>query len=255
MTEPISIAEAGHRVLAQPAPILFLDTCALLDVLRVASDRKDTPHRRIIPAAEEALAKTSTDPRQIWLLGAERFDVEWGDNVRGVLDNVTAHISRVDRSLAKLHAAARVVSSIQAEVRGGDLSFVTAVRAPQVGPFELPKRLNEICERFLRMLIRLLPDAEILRAAELRSIRGLKPAAIGKREHADCLIIETCLALCKALRSHGFQERCVFVSSNKADFYGEGTPLRPHEDLAAECSALDLHFALAFDHALSILHP
>jgi hypothetical protein len=30
-------------------------------------------------------------------------------------------------------------------------------------------------------------------------------------------------------------------------------PARP-EDLAVECSALDLHFALAFDHALSIIH-
>jgi len=139
-------------------------------------------------------------------------------------------------------------------VRSGDSSFVTPVRVPQVGPFELPRRLNEICERLLRMLIRLSPDAETLRAAELRSIKGLKPAAIGKREHADCLIIETCLALCKALRSHGFPERCVFVSSNEADFYGDGTPLRPHEDLAAECSALDLRFAFAFDHALSIIH-
>jgi hypothetical protein len=83
---------------------------------------------------------------------------------------------------------------------------------------------------------------------------GLKPAAIGKREAPDCLIIETCLALCRSLRSHGFRERCVFVSSNKADFYAEGSPLRPHEDLAGECSAIDLRFALAFDHALSILY-
>ena len=84
---------------------------------------------------------------------------------------------------------------------------------------------------------------------------GLKPAAIGKREAPDCLIIETCLALCKSLRSHGFRERCVFVSSNKVDFYAEGSPLRAHEDLAGECSAIDLHLALAFDHALSILYP
>jgi len=253
MTTPISISQAQDQVLAQPAPVLFLDTCALLDVLRVASEREDAPHR-IIPAAEEVAAKASSSPRQMWLLGAERLDVEWDDNVRGVLDTIGGHIARVDRSLARLHAAARSVSSIPTEARSGDFSFVTAVRAPQLGPFELPERLRDICERVLRVLIRLSPDADILRAAELRSMRGLKPAAKGKREHADCLIIETCFALCKSLRSRGFVERCAFVSSNTADFYGEGSPLRPHEDLAGECSAINLHFARAFDHALSILY-
>jgi hypothetical protein len=50
-------------------------------------------------------------------------------------------------------------------------------------------------------------------------------------------------------------ERCAFVSSNTADFYGEGRPLRPHEDMAGECAAIDLQFAVAFDHALAILYP
>jgi hypothetical protein len=250
----LSIAQAQDQILAQPAPVLFLDTCALLDVLRVASERDDTPHR-IIPAAEEVAARTSSSPRRMWLLGAERLEVEWNDNVGGVLDNIVGHIARVDRSLGKLYEAARAVSSIPTETRSGDFGFVTAERAPRVEPFELPERLREICERVLRMLIRLSPDAEILRAAEMRSMAGLKPAAIGKREHADCLIIETCFALFKSLRSRGFAERCVFVSSNKADFYGEGNPLRPHEDLAGDCSAINLQFALAFDHALSILYP
>ncbi len=250
----LSIVQARDQVLAQPAPVLFLDTCALLDVLRVASEREDAPHR-IIPAAEEVAAKTSSSPRRMWLMGAGRLDVEWTDNVRGVFDSIVGHIARVDRSLVKLHAAARSVSSIPTEARSGDSSFVTALRAPQVGPFELPKRLRKICERVLSILVRLSPDAEILRAADRRSMGGLKPAAIGKREHADCLIIETCFALCKSLRQRGFAERCAFVSSNKADFYGEGGPLRPHEDLAVKCSAIKLHFALAFDHALSILDP
>ncbi len=253
MTAPISIAEAQKRILAQPAPILFLDTCALLDVLRVASERESAPHR-IVPAAQKVAEKATASPRQLWVLGAARLDVEWKDNVQRVIEGIESHVARIDRSLAKFHAATRAVLSIATEARGGDFRFFGAVRAPQVAPFELPKRLREICESVLQILIRLSPDADVLAAADGRIMAGLKPAAIGKREAPDCLIIETCLALCKSLRSRGFAERCAFVSSNKSDFYADGSPSRPHEDLAGECAAISLDFALAFDHALSVLH-
>lgn len=253
MTTPISVAEAKDRIVAEPAPVLFLDTCTLLDVLRVASERETKPHL-LIPAAENVRTKSSSSPRKMWLLAAERFDVEWTDNAGKVLGRIEEYITRVDRSLVALHAATRAVSLIPSSGGGSDSRYVTAGSAPQVGPFGLPKRLTEICERILRILIRVSPDADVLGAAERRSIAGLKPAAIGKREHSDCLIIETCFALCKSLREHGFAEQCAFVSSNKADFYGEGKPLRPHEDLAVECSTINLQFAVALDHALSILY-
>ena len=254
MTVSISIVEAQDHILTEPAPVLFLDTCVLLDVLRVASERENAPHR-IIPAAEQVAVRANSSPRQLWLLGAALLDVEWNDNVQGVFDSVAAHIARVDRSLAKLHATIQAFPSIFMDTRNHDLGFASAARPLQIDRFDLPRRLREICERMLRSMIRLSPDDETLRAANLRSMKGLKPATIGKREHPDCLIIETCFALCKSLRSRGFGERYAFVSSNKADFYGEGKPLRPHEDLAGECSAMNLDFALAFDHALSILYP
>jgi hypothetical protein len=151
MTASLTIAEAQERILAQPAPVLFLDTCALLDVLRVASDRESVPHR-IVPAAAEVAAKAIKYPRELWAFGAARLDVEWDDNVYGVLDHIERHIAQVDRSLAKLHAATRAVSPVSTEIRGGDVRFVTARSAPQIGPFELPRRLREICEAHLKNL-------------------------------------------------------------------------------------------------------
>jgi hypothetical protein len=98
-------------------------------------------------------------------------------------------------------------------------------------------------------------DEEVLKAAHLRSMAALKPAGIGKREPPDCQIIESYFALCRLLRAAGFAKPCAFVSSNKADFFGEGPPLRPHEDITRECSAAGLQLALEFSHALSILYP
>jgi hypothetical protein len=253
MNSSVTIDEVQDRILAQPVPLLFLDTCALLDVVRVGLERESSPHR-IIPAAEQVAAKAGSSPPELWLLSAAIFDVEWKDNLQGVLDSVVAHIARVDRSLVKLHAADRAISSSFPSERAGDPALPASAKPPQMAPLELPKRLAEVCERVLASMIRLSPDEQVLRAAHLRSMSGLKPADIGKREHPDCLIIETYFALCKSLRSRGFGARSAFVSSNKADFYGQGKPLRPHEDLAGECSAMSLHFAIALDHAVSILY-
>lgn len=254
MTAEISIGHAEQLIIAEPAPLLFLDTCAVLDVLRVASERDSQPNR-IVAAAESITAEANSSPRRLWLLSAPTVDIEWRDNLKGVIDGIDAHITRVDRSLVKLHAAIRAARSIQTSMPAEESAFAAAVRPPQIGRFELPKRLLEICEGVMTSALRLSASEEILRAAHLRSMQGLKPAAIGKREPPDCLIIETCFALCRALRLRTFGERCVFVSSNKADFYAEGDPLRPHEDMARDCSAVDLRFAVAFDHALSILRP
>jgi hypothetical protein len=252
MSEPISIEQIRARIVAQPAPLLFLDTCALLDVLRVASERETAPDR-LVAAAEKIALKAGSSPPELWVVSGAILDVEWGDNKQSVFDSVTAHIARVDRSLVKLHAALRAVLPISETIGADDPATSVFPQVPQIGRFALPERLVEICEKVLASVVRLHPDAEIQQAAYSRSMKGLKPAAIGKREHPDCQIIETCFALCRALRSSGFSKASVFVSSNRRDFYGEGRPLRPHEDMAGECSAVDLSFAVALDHALSIL--
>jgi hypothetical protein len=254
MTAEISIGEAERLILAEPAPLLFLDTCAVLDVLRVASERDSQPDR-IVAAAENVAERASSSLKTLWLLNTPIVDIEWRDNVQGVLDGIGAHIARVDRSLVTLHAAIRATKPSNANMRVAESALAAADHPLQIDRFELPTRLMEICERIMASAVRLSADERILRAAHVRSMAGKKPAARGKREHPDCLNIETCFALCKTLRSSHFEGRCVFVSSNKADFYGEGGPLRPHEEMAGECSALGLQFALAFDQALSILFP
>src|SRR5208282_360049 len=181
--------------------------------------------------------------------------VEWCVNVKTVLESASAHIAQVDSSLAKLHAVIRVTSSILTDTRSDDFGFATAAQPPRMGAFELPRRLKEICERILTTVIRISPDDDVLRAANFRCMKRLKPAAIGKGEYPDCLIIETCFSLCRSLRSRGFVERCAFVSSNKTDFFSESNPSQPHEDLARECSEIGLEFAVALDHALSVLYP
>jgi hypothetical protein len=192
----------------------------------------------------------------IWLASAEIVDLEWADNASNVCGEARNHIGQVDRSLAKLHAAARAIPSIAAAATGAiERAIREEEQAPQLKEFGLPDRLLEICENLLSSSVCLTADEQILQAANRRIMSGLKPAAPGKREPKDCQIIETYFAICRQLRTAAFDLPCVFLSSNSHDFYGEGPPMRPHEDIARGCSEASLTFAQELSHALSILYP
>src|SRR5208282_1780499 len=84
MPTTTSIEEAARLLSAEAAPVLFLDACALLDILRVASDRDDAAPARVILAANQILEGVNSRPRTLWLLAAALVEVEWGDNVEKV---------------------------------------------------------------------------------------------------------------------------------------------------------------------------
>ena len=252
MTSALSIAEAAAAIRSNPAPIVLADTGALLDILRVTLPRENAP-ARIVTAAKDMIQRVSSTPRSIWILAAAIIEVEWKDNVEKVSNDSVGHVANIDRALLKLHEAIASISSSSAVRVVTGRSPHSFQAAPHYADLDLPKRLREMAEQILASSLWIAPDEAILRAAHTRSMAGLKPAATGKRERPDCQVVETYFAVCNRLRTQGFKESCVFVSSNKADFYGEGPPLRPHEDLAGECTSLRLQFALDFSHALSLL--
>jgi hypothetical protein len=255
MPASVRISDAAASICQHPVPVLLLDTCALLDTLRVASTGYKIP-ARIVPAARQILSRVNSTPKTLWLVGAEIVNVEWNDNRKNMLDQISNHIGQVDRALMKLHTAVRAIPSIASNATRSEIgAFASGVDALQLRHLDLPSKLMEICDQLVSSAILIRADEQVLTAANLRSMEGLKPASRGKRERADCQIIESYFALCRLLRAQGHVEPCVFVSSNTADFFGEGSPLRPHEDIALECSAVGLQLALEFSHALSILFP
>ena len=247
----IPISEAARLIASEPAPLLLLDTCALLDVLR-APQRGDDPSIAI-GAAVEILRRASA-PRRIWVLAAGIIQIEWSDNATAVITSLATHIKQVDHwvrglsvTLRALPPAAELASKGAAEsslAPGGRAGF-EALR--------ISERLNALAEALLRSVVWLEADAEILLAAHQRSAMNLKPASRGKRERPDCQIIETYFSLCRGLRANRFSERSVFVSANKGDFCADGAPLAFHVDLAPACSECQIDFAINLGHAISIL--
>ena len=74
-----------NRILAAPAPVLCLDTCALLDIIRVpARFHENKISVNIITAAFELISKASTNPPDLWILILELVEKEWLENASNV---------------------------------------------------------------------------------------------------------------------------------------------------------------------------
>lgn len=245
----ISISEAAQRVAFEPAPLLLLDTCSLLDVIR-APQREDDPALAIKAALD--IVSRARD-QKLWIAAAEIVKTEWEDHATNVRTSLSDYIKQVDHSVRKLNLTLRALpSTATLSPKGtGELSPLSAARSG-FGSLKLSEQLIGLVETLLGSVVWLNADAEVLLAAHKRSASNLKPAGKGKREWPDCVIIETYFALCRMLRAKGFSKKCVFVSANKTDFCAEGVPLTFHADMAAACSQCQIEFAINLSHATSI---
>src|SRR5690349_3536837 len=90
-------------MVATPAPVLMLDTCELLDIVRVATRRESKPG--LVMAASVLLGKSSL-PRTVWSVAAPLLELEWTNNIVTVEDEATRNIQSIGTQLDLLLGAA-----------------------------------------------------------------------------------------------------------------------------------------------------
>jgi len=71
-----TIAQLVADVLAAPAPVVFLDSCSILDIARAPREHPDS-----VPAATDLIQLTNQTPRAIHLLRSDIVQKEWDDNI------------------------------------------------------------------------------------------------------------------------------------------------------------------------------
>jgi hypothetical protein len=203
-----AIPAAVAAILGSPAPVLFLDTCVLLDVVRA-------PHRdsvEEIEAATELLVSVQRNPPGIHLVVACPTPTEHKDNL---LD------AQVD-----CEVAVRCVDSVA--LAWGFLGVPgLPLLAQQVT--QLSDRLTSLSQDLLAAVMELDKDDFALRRAADRVIRAELPARKGGKGAKDAIIMEHAVELAIALRAAGFNGLCLFASSNTTDFAsGKTTTLHPN---------------------------
>ncbi len=192
-----SVADAAAHIKLAVAPIVFLDTCALLDVVRA-------PLRNAagnVEAPAELLTGATRNPPTVHLVIACPTPTEWG-----------AHI---DEAVQDCENAVNSVRTVSASC--------TFVGLPALGPLPaglatLPDRLKTLSKNLLDEAILLDKDGDALSRAIGRIINARKPARKGGQGAKDAAILEHAVSLVDALLVGGFVGLRVFVSSNTDDF-------------------------------------
>ncbi len=219
----IAIADLATRVASDPAPVLLLDTCNLLDLLRA-------PVRGFVNEIEAAVQIRSrlTLPKPgLWVCAAEFVPLEWAANVGVVESEQLKQLAKWDEVGAQL---------LDAVTRLGQAS-------PVIGNFNhqgMLQSLRQLAQGILDNSFILGRDATSISLAIARLLAKRPPAQ--NKQFKDSVILEQYLAFIGQLRKAGFNPRCVFVSSNRTDFGAGGGSPNLHPDLEPEFQAIRLEY-------------
>ena len=224
------IADAVAGVLARPGPVIFLDTCNLLDLIRA-------PQRQ--GASEVLAAVTLTNelrrtPPALWVVVGELVPLEWLANVGPVEQELLEHLELVDRQLAEIAAVSAHLG--------------TSLPAPSAyARSSLPGQLRGLAQALLDAAVPLDRDWACVDRALTRLVQKRRPSH--HKEIKDSINLEQYLEMTRQLRAGGFGMRCALVSSNTADFGIRGAST-VHPDLAGEFAPVNLDYYPSLSAAL-----
>ena len=233
MKETTTIAEAATILIANPKPILCLDTCDFLDVVRGfeedGNDQSAMVHRLVDPLISD---EKKFQPVITYLVRHE-----WGQNVEAVRKRASAHLRETDRRIG------RVLNSC------GHVEIAAAGRSDDFASLPLVQGLVELAERLMDRAMVLERDDTCIERALARVMDRRRPSHQGGIK--DSIHLEHYLEFSRQLSQARFSEPQLFVSGNKADFW-EGPP-RIHRDLEIELQAVGLQFFGKLNAALGRL--
>lgn len=206
-------------------PVLCLDTCAILDILRDPTREDIRVHEQ--KASLELLQEAESGTRLQTFI-ADQVQWEFQCNVRRIQNEADKGFLNFHKRASKLDELASLHGS-QSRV---DLSHWKGHA----------KRCRDAADRWMKVGTILPQSNTIIGAAWQRNMQARSPARRGKDSMKDCVILETYYDCVQRLRSKGLTEPAVFVSSNTND-YAEGSSVAIRKDIEDEFKTLELKYA------------
>lgn len=195
-------------IVVRSVPVLCIDTCSVLDIMRDPTRDETKPHER--KAAIDLLDRLETG--DLVCLIAEQVELEFKEHDLPVQEEATKAIQklqeRVDRA-NQVHGA--FLSPISISLTHLDAMVASA---------------RQIVQRWLNASVSAPGSTDALRCAMDRVNRNISPARKGKDSVKDCLVLETYLEAMTSLRTAGLPATAVFLSSNSKEYLGETMVLK-----------------------------
>ncbi len=226
--------ELTSNILHYPAPVIFLDTCIILDIIRVL--HREEIDKKILESAKNLIRRSKT--ANLWLITSEIVEIEWNNNIDTVIRELRSEIRKLEKNLLRLKSVLE------------DIFPETYIRYPDIKSYSLDIFLRNLSEKLLKSSISFLNDDECLAKSTLRVIRNEAPASRGKSEAKDCMIIEHYLKISECLHKNGFSERRIFITSNNNDY---GNPSNTKEPLKQEFDRVGLEYVNNLSWAVSMI--
>lgn len=218
-------------VVARGAPVLLVDTCVLLDLIRDVP-RKDVQAHNLIAAA--ALLSAAENGSDLTVIVADQVRTELADNQHTVEEEARS-------GLTKFREQVKRINQVAAQF-GAATSIDTTHLADHVA------RTVAVLQRWTRVAMGASAGPDVERRAMRRVVQALAPSRKGKESAKDCLVIESYLEVAGELRAAGFIGRIVFASSNTDEYHDAGTKTL-HPQLQADFGAHAIDYAPNFGAA------
>jgi hypothetical protein len=228
-----ALADVAAAVFAKPTPLLLLDTCSILDVMRVPVRRQSNQ----LTAIGRLIAACTAVPEKCRMIRASIVAKEFANNRPAVEAELRRFIADLKSQADEFDEASR--------------HFGLPVAANFYSSLPLAASLIGLADSLLNVCLEVDADQSANNRAVDRTLHKKRPARHG-RGLQDSIIVEECLELVRLLRAGGFAEIAVFLSSNSDDFC-EDDKKTLHADLAADFTAVDLQYARIWPEAANRL--
>ncbi len=226
------IADTVSQLAVDGLPVLFIDTCILLDIIRA-------PQRKLSGCVRAAVELAEMQDQSICrIVASSMIQKEWETYQQKVIGELNDHLELRDQDAVAFHEAC---DGVQLSISFGKPSYESA---------GLAVKLRDLSAKLLSKAVHLLPSDETKSKATDRTLSCIRPARKGGGLQ-DCIIIEEYLEVSRLLQAAGFSKKRVFCTSNAED-YQDGRQL--HKTLADEFSAVGLVFTNSFPWLLSELN-
>lgn len=226
----LSSVEVG-RLVALGAPVLCVDTCTILDVIRDVT--RETVNLADVQAGLSLLHAAETQTKLVILM-AEQVSAELSDNLSDVEQEA-------ERKLGKFVAQSQRIHEIVTAFGATGVLNTTHFNG-HVG------RAKVVLNRWKNIALTAQSDKDVAGRAFARVMAPRTPARKGKESMKDCVVIETYLEAARQLRAAGLSSPIVFASSNTKEYHAPNTShLQP--DIAADFSVVVMDFAPNFGAA------
>jgi hypothetical protein len=219
------------RLVGLGSPVLCVDTCTVLDVVRDIT--RETVTTSDVNAGLTLLSMAEAGAGLIVLM-AEQVTLEIASNVASVEQEAQAALQKFLAQAQRIHDVATAFGAqgnLQIYHLDGHVS-----------------RAKPVLDRW-KQVSRMVPHNDGVASRAFRRVNEPRtPARRGKESMKDCVIVEAYIEAASQLRAAGLMSPIVFASSNTKEYFAPNTR-HLQSDIAGDLAAVGVEYAPNFGAA------